>query len=313
MPETERKPLESYFDFDRKALFEKLLDLLAVFRKLCEENDLTWFALGGTMLGAVRHQGFIPWDDDIDLGMLRKDYDKLLQLIGEKQDLLPEPYRFLTPLTDAQYGKGLIRLCNCNTTAISRNNAIFDYNHGIFVDVFPLDAVPDDPSALKKHRRKMKLASEMLALSSRYPLGKTGAKDLTKSHKIIFWCLYPFYKTGVLSHKWAFRLLTKTASAYEAKGQKNVCLSTLSVAGKYTAPLSCYSEFREMPFENTTIPVSTAHAFLLENQYGSDYMTPIRQSTLHGDTLYVPDVPYKEFVAEYRKELIEMSQNRRKK
>lgn len=89
-------------DEDKKPLFDVLLDLVEEFKQFCEKHDLTYFAVGGTLLGAVRHNGFIPWDDDVDLGMMRKDYDKLLELV--KTEKLPKPYRFLTPLTDPAYG-----------------------------------------------------------------------------------------------------------------------------------------------------------------------------------------------------------------
>ena len=66
-------------------LQERLLEMLKWFHNFCEQNNLQYYAIGGTLLGAVRHQGFIPWDDDIDVGMPRKDYEKFISLTFEKQ------------------------------------------------------------------------------------------------------------------------------------------------------------------------------------------------------------------------------------
>ena len=77
----------SYRDYDQKTLdilHQVELSILDDFIKVCEDNDLTYFLIGGSLLGAVRHQGFIPWDDDIDVGMMRKDYDKFLEIAQDK-------------------------------------------------------------------------------------------------------------------------------------------------------------------------------------------------------------------------------------
>ena len=78
---------------DIKIIQGKILTILKEFIGVCEANNLTYYALGGTLLGAVRHKGFIPWDDDIDIGMPREDYDKFKKLAPE---LLPSNYKFLS-------------------------------------------------------------------------------------------------------------------------------------------------------------------------------------------------------------------------
>ena len=78
---------------DIKIIQDKILSILKEFINICEENNLTYYALGGTLLGAVRHQGFIPWDDDIDIGMPREDYEKFKKIA---LNVLPENYKFLS-------------------------------------------------------------------------------------------------------------------------------------------------------------------------------------------------------------------------
>lgn len=307
---SEKADLSTFFEYDKDELFSVLLDLLSVFRSFCEKHDLKFYAQGGTMLGAVRHHGFIPWDDDIDLAMMREDFDKLLQLIETEK--MPKPYRFLTPLTDAQYGKGLIRLCNVNTTAISVHDAGFNYNRGIFIDIFPIDSIPDSDRELASHKKRMRMMRLLMEAMCRSSMGSDGKTALTKSHLAAYLILNLFCKAKILTKERVFSNFNKTASAYEDKNQKRVCLSTFMIVPKYINLKSDYAvEILEMPFENTTIPVPATYDRILRNHYGDNYMTPVREKTMHGDTLFSMNIPYKEFVETYHDELLKLWQDYR--
>ena len=112
------------------------LDLLDHFIKMCEKYNLTYWVGFGTLLGAVRHRGFIPWDDDLDVWMPRNDYEKLLTLKNE----FKEPYFLQTTLDDIDYYSAFARLRNSNTTGIlvSKDNKC---NNGIYMDIYPLDGL----------------------------------------------------------------------------------------------------------------------------------------------------------------------------
>ena len=121
------------------------LDLLEKLQDVCARHGLRYFACGGTLLGAIRHKGFIPWDDDIDVVMFREDYEKLLEIAPLE---FTEPYFFQTAFNDQKYSRGHAQLRNSNTTAILHTEkGCYTFNQGIFLDIFPLDAVPDDPAA----------------------------------------------------------------------------------------------------------------------------------------------------------------------
>ena len=299
---TQKESIDSYFNYDRQKLFSILLDLLEVFREFCKKNKLHFYAQGGTMLGAVRHKGFIPWDDDIDLAMFRADFDRLLTLI--ETETLPSPYKFLTPLTDTQYDKGIVRLCNTNTTAIPVHDAIFDYNHGIFIDIFPLDAIPDIPYKFFIYKKKMTAYAKGMMLLSRFSCNDASDRVMRAGNKVIFHLLKPFYQTHLLKRETLFRAFTKAASAYEGRDQKRICLSTFMAIPRYINLRSDYDvKIIDMPFENTTVPVPETYDRILRIHYGDNYMTPIHENTMHGDTLFSTDIPYKDFVNMYSIEL----------
>ena len=115
----------------------KLLTALQWFHHFCSEHNLRYYAVGGTCLGAVRHKGFIPWDDDIDVGMPRKDYKKFLELTSAIQDnelykveYLPSKHGFTYPYC---------KLYDIGTTLIE--NSRYKIKRGIYIDVFPLDGI----------------------------------------------------------------------------------------------------------------------------------------------------------------------------
>ena len=119
---------------ERKKVWAVEMDLLLEFDRVCKKHGLKYFLVGGSLLGAIRHQGFIPWDDDIDVGMMREDYEKLNQFGAEFQT----PYLFQTPHSDHDYYYSFARLTNINTG--DTNLFLFrDCCFGIHMDIFPLD------------------------------------------------------------------------------------------------------------------------------------------------------------------------------
>ena len=117
-----------------KKIQEQELLLLKKCIKLCEDNNIEYFSLGGTLLGAVRHQGFIPWDDDIDLGIPRKYYDKLIKLLSDNDEVVLE--KNIINLNVLQYKK-------------KENIQIGSESYSVYIDLFPLDGVPNGKIARK--------------------------------------------------------------------------------------------------------------------------------------------------------------------
>lgn len=126
-------------NYDIKALHNCILKTLQTIDKVCKEHNLRYYIWAGTQLGAVRHGGFIPWDDDIDIAMPRKDYDLL---IANAKEWLPNPYEMVCAENDENYPIAFAKIQDGSTTIIERMH--LRYLGGAYIDVFPLDGVPNN-------------------------------------------------------------------------------------------------------------------------------------------------------------------------
>lgn len=123
-----------------KALQQKSLEMLLFFKDFCDKHSLTFYLCGGCLIGAVRNGGFIPWDDDVDVFMPRKDYNRLIEIFNSKSG--SERY-FLQVSTKNKLTKNLFAtICDSETTFIKSYQADLDINHGIVLDILPIDGRP---------------------------------------------------------------------------------------------------------------------------------------------------------------------------
>ena len=125
---------------DLKKLHEVQVEILKDIDKFCQEHNITYFLIAGTLLGAVRHKGFIPWDDDIDIGMLRSDYEKFIKTYPSDKN---NKYFVQTLETDPNYWHSYAKIRKKNTFMNEAKIASLNLNKEIFVDLFPFDNVKD--------------------------------------------------------------------------------------------------------------------------------------------------------------------------
>lgn len=118
-------------------LQSRLWEMMKWFHSFCMENNITYYALGGTALGAVRHNGFIPWDDDIDVGMPREEYNRFIVLMSKKN--VSTQYEIETPLQNKNFVYTFSKIYDTRTTLIE--NTRYKAKRGIYIDVFPLDGI----------------------------------------------------------------------------------------------------------------------------------------------------------------------------
>ena len=150
---------EFYVDEARKKLWKCELDILKKFDALCNEYGLDYFLIGGALLGAVRHQGFIPWDDDVDIGMLRDDYEVFLEHAPAWFDA---PYFVQNGYNDSGYFGTIARIRDSRTTGVIWRDAKKDCNNGIFVEIYPIDTVTDNPNKLRLQHIEHKILFKLL-------------------------------------------------------------------------------------------------------------------------------------------------------
>lgn len=237
------------------------LDLLIQFKKFCEEEELTFFLGGGTLLGAIRHEGFIPWDDDIDLIMPRTDYQKMIRILKEKsigEDIQIQCVEF----HNTEYP--FVKLVN-RRTLIKEKYVQEKENKSIWIDIFPLDVVPDSESECKRVCRRISFYKMLLAISHSKPLNASNLKK--KMGKMI---LYPFLQ--LVGSKRLAALIQKTALKFIVDESNYRMVLVWGYGMKERLPGEVFAEKVEVKFEGTVFPAPIGWHVYLSSLYG-DYNT----------------------------------------
>lgn len=147
--------MDKEFDIELKKV---LLKMMKWFHQVCLDNNIRYYALGGTMLGAVRHKGFIPWDDDIDVGVPRADYERLARVISNNKN---GRYIIETPKSLASdFHYTYSKIYDTETTLVEHTKS--NVKRGVFIDVFPLDGLANTIEESKKEFKKINRASKLL-------------------------------------------------------------------------------------------------------------------------------------------------------
>ena len=265
------------------------IDLLEHFKRACSQHHLTYYADSGTLLGAVRHHGFIPWDDDIDLVMKRSDYNKLIEIApGE----FKKPY-FLQSAHSEVVPRGYARLRNDNTTAITAYDLDKDIHHGIFIDIFPLDNLPDDEQERNKWLKKITFFHKII---------RAGVSKRTGKHETLLNNILICICRGVIAcfgYAGAMQRYEKLCSRYNDRDTEYISYPAYSKGKKkHIWESACFNSSHEVPFEYTTIMIPDQYDSRLRTEYG-DYMTPVRAGTTHGNVIFEPEIPYKDYLKEH--------------
>lgn len=151
-------------EYDVRTLQQRILGNLLAVDKVCREHSLHYYIYDGTMLGAVRHKGFIPWDDDLDIAMPREDYETFITYANE---WLEEPYEFVSYETDSTYPLPFGKVQDASTTLIERPH--LPYLGGLYIDVFPIDGVPSNALLRRIHLVRYDVLKKMVYMAYRDP------------------------------------------------------------------------------------------------------------------------------------------------
>ena len=275
------------------------LDLLYQLDQICRKYGITYYASAGTILGAERHKGMIPWDDDIDLMMLRDQYD----LLCAHADEFEEPYFLQTFDTDEGYFRGHAQLRNSNTTGVILDEVDkgFTFNQGIFIDIFPLDNVV-------RNRKLWKRQMDRIGKFKEVGFDAEQASALRKTAH-----LFMPLVSKVYSYKDAYRKFDEEFRRYNDIQTKYVAKISYEPYGMKMYDLR--SEFEDtvyLDFEMLKVPVPKGYKLHLRRQFG-DYQKFVIGSSDHGQLILDPDTPYKEWIRKYRENPEEMINEQRGK
>ncbi|EJT5936555.1 LicD family protein [Clostridium perfringens] len=236
----------------KKELKKIQLELLLELDRVCKENNIKYSLAYGTALGAVRHKGFIPWDDDIDVLMLRADYNKFCDICKEN---LKEEYFIQNYKTDPNYPLSFAKLRNSNTTLVEKNNKNLDINHGVFIDIFIYDYVPLNKLNEYKQLFYIKLLCVLLQ-KNRYEKNIKG---------IIGKTINSFFPGRL--HKIICELLEKNISKYNYNESRAIS----DLATNIKIPKEVFNKFKLIKFENYKFFIVEDEKSYLSKNYG-DYM-----------------------------------------
>lgn len=273
----------------RRAVWNTEIEILEAIQSICNRHGLVYYADSGTLLGAVRHKGFIPWDDDIDIAMMRDDYERFLKYATQE---LSSEYFLQTPATEEDYFYGHAKIRKNGTTAIRKIQYPERYSHhqGVFVDIFPIDNVPD--GKVKKAVHKF-IALKMMQLiyyaKYYYRLNKHSVKTRIK-HRISC-ILLPSNKAV----RRAYKRYEKWIRRYDKKPTKIIgAISMYYNLSNFLWPRDWFKETTMLGFNDIQIMAPKEYDRILTYEYG-DYMTPVQAPTEHGEMYFDLEHNYTEY------------------
>lgn len=273
-------------DAKHKHIWHIEIKLLKEIIRICEKYSLSYFVYGGTLLGAVRHKGFIPWDDDMDVAMLRKDYEIFME--KAKEELDADKYYLQRSEQFGEVYEGFARLRDNGSTAIIKKDCHRKCNHGIFVDIFPLDNVCDDERKRKIQFRKIKIMYSLIF----YRVNQDSKLDHRFMQKIVEYIRNPQI------WKWLTRKLKQECMRYN-----DVKCETVGILSCDPFDEKCYwhmediEKTTEMPFEDIMVKVPVGYDRCLRIGYG-EYMKfpPVEERGIwHENVFFDPFKPFSEY------------------
>lgn len=259
------------------------LEVYSEIRRICNKHGIRFFADWGTLLGAVRHHGFIPWDDDMDIGMLREDYSRFLEVAPSELDSV---FELISLYNDSNHD--IVKARVINERHMNFDKEHLERFHGcpyvIGIDIFPIDYIPRDPAKSTEQSQLVNLIMTAAASVKEAPPYSDDEYDLAK--QIESRTGFKIDYSNRLAHEFK-KVGDELCAKYTANESDEVCSMIDFAAGwDYHAKKEWYSDVIEMPFETTTIPVPIGYDGILKIKYGLDYMTPRNNPSSHDYPFY---------------------------
>ena len=270
---------EFYVDENMKKVWAIELDLLHEFDRVCRRHGLKYFLIFGSLLGAVRHHGFIPWDDDMDVIMPRSDYETFLTLGGE----FNAPYFLQTIRTDPGFYYAHAKLRNSETAAIDYPFLYQGFNLGCFIDILPLDNFDPQNGEETFHEINRLILENSVAMRLTHPALSERDRERVRRHSGID-PMEAFERIDFLS-----RQSNETYTGYVS-----ILAATTYGMKKDVFPAECFSECVSCDFHGIETFIPCGYDKVLSVTYG-DYrkLPPVeKRGAWHSNLVFYPDIPY---------------------
>jgi len=234
------------------------LDILIAFDKVCRENNIKYSMGGGSMIGTVRHKGFIPWDDDIDIFMHREEYEKFKKFVSENSFMLDGRYKVLLP-GDEGYPYPFMKIIDTSTLLYEKNTV--RNKLGVWMDVFQIDYCAHD----SREARKMAKSQKRLFVNyirGRYRCDNDSAYHILKN---LFWL--PFFRVQTNHIKNKLLAREKQFSQNRKMEYAGTLIWAVSLNDVY--PSEYFEEYTEMEFEKHPVMIFKRYNDILTQRYGN--------------------------------------------
>ena len=270
-----------------KKVWSVQLDLIQVFDNICKLNNLRWYPMWGTLLGVIRHKGYIPWDDDVDIVMPRSDYDKFVSICN---NFISAPYYLQTTLTDSECFYMWVSLRNSDTTGNRKTCLNKKQKNGIGIDIMPLDGCQNSPWKYKISRLPVRFIT---VLANTYVNDFNSGFVARCLRRVLRLFRFNYRRLYVIAEKWnrKYKIDAYQKMAFRAHADPLTKVIKRDMWNKEDFETTLY-----MPFEYIMIPVPIGYDHILRQIYGN-YLEypPIDKRQAKHDVIYEPDQPYKEY------------------
>lgn len=240
-------------------LHKRLLLILDEIDRICRKYNINYFLDSGTAIGAIRHKGFIPWDDDADVGMIRQEYEKFLKVATKE---LGEAFFLQTRNTDPGYEKYSAKIRLNNTYFPEPRNENMNIHQGIFVDIFPFDCISDDRNEAIREIKKARILKKITAIRERWPQNEAFYRKIVRGI------------SKLIPKKYLEDVCIKHFTKYNSDGTNTLVSYTYKMTTNNILLFDTKDMFPsiDIEFEGRTYMIMNNYDAYLKTMYG-DYMT----------------------------------------
>ena len=239
------------------------LDILKEVKRICEKYKIEYFIIGGTLLGAIRHKGFIPWDDDIDVAIPRHDYDRFIDILAQE---LIAPMDYLYFEKDVEYREYSLKIINKNVVVYENKNDVEKSKTNLWIDILPIDGVPDNTAMFNLHKLRVYVWKALLSIKN---IKTIKNKKRNIFEQIIIKIAQIIPRHMLISQRWVMKKLDNTIRSYSYMDCINVGTFMGAYRFKEVVPKELFGKGTDILFEGSEFKAPEKIDTYLKHMYGN--------------------------------------------